>query len=172
MEIDERRPLLNVSSSSNGLSVFFAIICVIDVFGVFPIVTLPKAVIDCGMNIIYVFLFLSYKLVGYYGILLVVIVCSVQIYTASLLGKCWNIAEKIDPNVKNKCRHPYSALAEITYGKCTARFVSCLVDLSVFSGGVPNLIVGMYHFSFEKIKQLEHPISKNPTIFEFPLISQ
>lgn len=31
------------------LSVFFASLCVIDLFGVFPIVTLPHAVILCGL---------------------------------------------------------------------------------------------------------------------------
>lgn len=30
------------------LSVFFATLCVVDLFGVFPIVTLPKAIISCG----------------------------------------------------------------------------------------------------------------------------
>jgi hypothetical protein len=30
------------------LSLFFAILCVIDLFGVFPIVALPKSIISCG----------------------------------------------------------------------------------------------------------------------------
>lgn len=32
------------------LSVFFATLCVVDLFGVFPIVTLPKAIISCGQS--------------------------------------------------------------------------------------------------------------------------
>lgn len=31
-----------------GLNVFFATLCVIDLFGVFPIVALPGALISCG----------------------------------------------------------------------------------------------------------------------------
>lgn len=34
-----------------SLSVFFATLCVVDLFGVFPIVTLPKAIISCGQSI-------------------------------------------------------------------------------------------------------------------------
>lgn len=34
--------------SSPGLNVFFATLCVIDLFGVFPIVALPGALISCG----------------------------------------------------------------------------------------------------------------------------
>lgn len=33
-----------------SLSVFFATLCVVDLFGVFPIVTLPKAIISCGQS--------------------------------------------------------------------------------------------------------------------------
>lgn len=32
-----------------GLNVFYASLCVIDLFGVFPIVALPGALISCGM---------------------------------------------------------------------------------------------------------------------------
>ncbi|CAG9771998.1 unnamed protein product [Ceutorhynchus assimilis] len=118
MHIEESRPLLPKIAINNNLSLFFAIICVVDVFGVFPIVTLPKPIIDC-----------------------VFVVCSVQIYTATLLGKCWTLAEEIRPSIKLKNRYPYSALAELTFGKCTSYYVTFLVDLTVFSGGIPNLIV-------------------------------
>lgn len=33
---------------TRGLNVFFATLCVIDLFGVFPIVALPGALISCG----------------------------------------------------------------------------------------------------------------------------
>ncbi|XP_018571167.1 sodium-coupled neutral amino acid transporter 5-like [Anoplophora glabripennis] len=128
MHITERTLLLNHPSetnAANGLSLCFAIVCIVDVFGVFPIVTLPKAIIDCG----------------YYGILLVIIVCSSQIYTAILLGKCWLIAEEIDPAMSNRNRYPYLALAQITYGKCLSNIVTFLLDLTIFGGGIPNLIV-------------------------------
>lgn len=49
-DISERTLLLKTSSKSakNGLSLAFAIICIVDVFGVFPVVALPKAIINCG----------------------------------------------------------------------------------------------------------------------------
>lgn len=36
-----------------GLNVFFASLCVIDLFGVFPIVALPGALISCGMCVLF-----------------------------------------------------------------------------------------------------------------------
>lgn len=40
--------LLQIRSETRGLSVFFAALCVIDLFGVFPIVALPSGLISCG----------------------------------------------------------------------------------------------------------------------------
>ena len=36
------------STESKGLSVFFATLCAVDLFGVFPIVVLPSSLISCG----------------------------------------------------------------------------------------------------------------------------
>lgn len=126
MQVNETTPILR--PFQNGLSVFFAIICIVDVFGVFPVIALPKPVIDCG----------------YYGIAVILVVCTVQIYTACLLGKCWNLVEIIDPNIKRKNRYPYSALAETAFGKVASSFVTFLVDVTVFGGAIPNLIVGKF----------------------------
>lgn len=129
-EVSERTLLLNVSSrpnsaTTNGLSLIFAIVCIVDVFGVFPIIALPKSIITCG----------------YYGILVVVLVCGVQTYTASLLGRCWLIAQKIYPKISLKNRYPYAALAEMTYGKKISKFATFLLDITIFGAGIPNLIV-------------------------------
>lgn len=55
MEASERSLLLardfNTNPRNNineGLSAVFAAVCIVDVFGVFPIVALPKAIIQCG----------------------------------------------------------------------------------------------------------------------------
>lgn len=58
MDFNESSPLLSAVSQrfeenkkeeeAHGLSLFFAVICIVDVFGVFPIVALPKAIIQCG----------------------------------------------------------------------------------------------------------------------------
>ncbi|XP_059611713.1 proton-coupled amino acid transporter 3 [Phlebotomus argentipes] len=112
-------------TSAKNLSVFFATLCVIDLFGVFPIVALPEAIISCGP----------------YGIPLVVFVIIVQIYTGVILGKCWIIAEKLEPSIVEKNRYPYAAIAELTYGKYMSVFVTFLLDITVFGGGIPNLLV-------------------------------
>ncbi|EAT38147.1 AAEL009923-PA, partial [Aedes aegypti] len=111
--------------SSPNLSLFFASLCVIDLFGVFPIVALPKSIISCGL----------------YGIPLVLLVITLQIYTATVLGRCWTIAEKLDPSIVRKNRYPYAAIAEFTYGKRMSVFVTVLLDMTVFGGGIPNLLV-------------------------------
>lgn len=41
---------------------------------------------------------------GYYGIPLLIFVLTLQIYTAVILGRCWIIAEKLDPNIIQKKR--------------------------------------------------------------------
>lgn len=136
MEEDtENIPLIRRNSTlNNGLSLIFAIICIVDVFGVFPIVALPKTIINCG----------------YYGIIVVISVCSIQIYTATLLGRCWLSAQEIDSGIAKKNRYPYSALAELTYGKRFSKFVTFLLDITIFGAGIPNLIVGMFFFNFIK----------------------
>ncbi|XP_058128890.1 uncharacterized protein LOC131286848 [Anopheles ziemanni] len=110
---------------SRKLSLFFATLCVVDLFGVFPIVTLPKSIISCGL----------------YGFPLVLFVITLQIYTAVVLGRCWTIAEKLDPSIVAKNRYPYAAIAEFTYGRRMSVFVTVLLDLTVFGGGIPNLLV-------------------------------
>lgn len=98
------------------LTVFFAALCVIDLFGVFPIVTLPKSLISCGV----------------YAFPLILFVFSLQIYTAVILGRCWVIAEKIDPRILRKNRYPYAAIAEFSYGTGMRIFVTILLDMTVF----------------------------------------
>ncbi|KAF5281284.1 hypothetical protein FQA39_LY05170 [Lamprigera yunnana] len=135
MEVSERTLLLerrNFSNSPSGLSILFTIICIVDVFGVFPIVALPKAVIDCGLT----------------GVLLVIVVCSLQIYTAALLGRCWIIAEEIEPVIQRKNRYPYAALAEFTCGRRLSQFVTVLMDLAIFGAGIPNLILSSQILQF------------------------
>lgn len=43
----ERSSLLN-NEINSGLNVFFATLCIIDIFGVFPIIALPHAMVQCG----------------------------------------------------------------------------------------------------------------------------
>lgn len=43
----EKIPLLP-KENQNGLSLFFATLCIVDIFGVFPIIALPRAIVLCG----------------------------------------------------------------------------------------------------------------------------
>lgn len=152
MDFNEQSPLLSTVSqnfeenkrNNKALSIFFAVICVVDVFGVFPIVALPRAVIQCGKNIFNMFFYvlLIVNILDWYGIPLVLLVFSLQIYTAILLGKCWTIAESIDGTIVTKTRSPYAAIAELTFGKHMSRIVMILLDITVFGAGIPNLLLG------------------------------
>lgn len=119
--------LRRLGAETRGLGVAFATLCVVDLFGVFPIIALPAALISCG----------------YYGAPLLMFVITIQIYTAVVLGRCWIIAEKLCPAIVSKSRYPYAAVAEYLYGRHMRRFVTVLLDLTVFGAGVPNLLVGM-----------------------------
>lgn len=61
-----------------------------------------------------------------------------------ILGRCWIIAEKLNPTIITKSRYPYAAVAELIYGKYMRNFVTILLDVTVFGGGVPNLLVGNF----------------------------
>ncbi|XP_046396959.1 amino acid transporter AVT1H-like [Ischnura elegans] len=130
----EERPLLKDATSDfgydrpppqEGLSLFFAILLMIDLFGVFPIMALPGTIIRCG----------------WLGIPLAVTVFSLQIYTATLLGRCWVMAEVLQPSIVEKSRFPYAALAEEALGSWARGIVTFIVDLTVFGGGIPNLLI-------------------------------
>nr|CAI5862684.1 unnamed protein product [Callosobruchus analis] len=144
MPYDETASLLNIHGNNrNGLTTAFAVVCILDVFGVYPVITLPKAIIDCG----------------FYGMPLMVLVCSAQIYTANLLGKSWIIAEKINPTIQRKSRNPYAALAETTYGRRLANFVTFLLDFTVFGASIPNLIVASQNLQLLGERLTDHAVS-------------
>ncbi|CAK1591013.1 unnamed protein product [Parnassius mnemosyne] len=113
-----------VGETTGGLSVLFTMLCIVDLFGVFPIVALPKCVIACGL----------------YGIPLVIVVFSLQLYTAVLLGKSWLLAYELSPNIREKSRSPYAAVAELAFGDNARRLVTFFIDATVFGAGVPNFI--------------------------------
>ncbi|PSN37493.1 hypothetical protein C0J52_23519 [Blattella germanica] len=75
-----------LSPNGGGLSLIFTTLCIIDLFGVFPVMTLPRPIIECG----------------WLGLPIALSVFGLQIYTAVLLGRCWVIAENIDPNIIRK----------------------------------------------------------------------
>ncbi|XP_034826480.1 uncharacterized protein [Maniola hyperantus] len=110
--------------TTGGLSVLFTMLCIVDLFGVFPVVALPKSIISCGI----------------YGVPLVISVFALQLYTAVLLGRSWLLAHEISPNIREKSRSPYAAVAELAFGMPARRLVTFLIDATVFGAGVPNFI--------------------------------
>lgn len=72
---------------------------------------------------------------------LILLVFTLQTYTANVLGRCWVIAEKLDPSIIHKSRYAYAAIGEMTFGEPMKIFVTILLDLTVFGAGVPNLLV-------------------------------
>ncbi|XP_043274376.1 amino acid transporter AVT1B isoform X2 [Venturia canescens] len=131
----ERIPLLYKDINS-GLSLIFATLCIVDIFGVFPIIALPRAIVQCGLL----------------GIPLVLVVFGLQIYTAALLGKSWIIASSIDPQISRKNRYPLAAVTELTLGPRVRTLVNLLLDFTVFGCGIPNLLVASQNLQIFGLK--------------------
>ncbi|KAL0118936.1 hypothetical protein PUN28_009517 [Cardiocondyla obscurior] len=125
-------------NGNSKLSLFFATLCIIDIFGVFPIITLPQSIVQCGL----------------YGIPLVLIVIGLQIYTAILLGKSWTIATVLDPQISRKNRYPLAAVTELLLGQRARFIVTILLDLTVFGCGIPNLLVASQNLHLFGVKVL------------------
>ncbi|XP_014239846.1 amino acid transporter AVT1E-like [Cimex lectularius] len=123
-------------NSNNRLSLFFTICCIIDLFGVFPVIALPRAIIECG----------------WLGMPLAFFVFFIQIYTAIMLGRCWIIAENLQFGILEKNRYPYSAVVELAYGKMCSKYVNLILRLAVFGGSIPNLIVAAQNFHLIGLK--------------------
>ncbi|XP_046980111.1 amino acid transporter AVT1B [Schistocerca americana] len=127
----DRMPLLRprFAAASDGvgarLTLLLATLSIIDLLGVLPIIVLPRTIAECG----------------WLGIPLTLLVFTLQIYTALLLGRCWIIAETLHPDIVYDSRYPYAALAELSYGRKFGKFVTILLDLHIFGNAVPDLIV-------------------------------
>ncbi|KYN01315.1 Proton-coupled amino acid transporter 3 [Cyphomyrmex costatus] len=126
-------------NGNSGLSLLFATLCIIDIFGVFPIIALPRSIVQCGL----------------YGIPLVLVIFGLQIYTAILLGRSWIIATALDPQISQKNRYPLAAVTELTMGQRTRSIVTLLLDLTVFGCGIPNLLVASQNLHLFGLKVSE-----------------
>ncbi|XP_071796515.1 uncharacterized protein [Asterias amurensis] len=74
---------------------------------------------------------------GWVGILILCALLISMMYTATLLGSCWNMIEKrwcVD-------RHPYGAIAFEAGGPCARSAISILVGICSFAGGPLMLLV-------------------------------
>ncbi|XP_043595986.1 amino acid transporter AVT1B isoform X2 [Bombus pyrosoma] len=131
----EKQPLLFKDANSD-LSLLFATLCVIDIFGVFPIIALPRSIVQCGL----------------YGIPLVFVVLILQIYTAILLGKTWIIVSTLDPQILRKNRNPLAAVTELTLGPRARTLVTIILDFTVFGCSIPNLLVASQNLQIFGLK--------------------
>ncbi|KAK9498655.1 hypothetical protein O3M35_003236 [Rhynocoris fuscipes] len=126
----------NFNDNNNHLTLFFATCCIIDLFGIFPVIALPRTIIDCG----------------WIGIPLALFLFFIQIYTSIMLGRCWIIAEKLQKNISEKQRYPYSALMELAYGRNAGRLVTVILGLAVIGACVPNLILASQNLQLIGLK--------------------
>ncbi|KAL0266444.1 UNVERIFIED_CONTAM: hypothetical protein PYX00_008976 [Menopon gallinae] len=133
---EEKRPLLAAGTEVVGrtthLTTFFAVACIVDQFGVNPIIVLPRAIILCG----------------WIGFPLAMVVFSLTIYTAMLLGRCWVIAQHVDSEMTLKIRYPYSALAEKVWGKEVGKFINVYINIAIFCSNIPVLLLASQNLQF------------------------
>uniref|UniRef100_A0A1A9ZDT4 Amino acid transporter transmembrane domain-containing protein n=1 Tax=Glossina pallidipes TaxID=7398 RepID=A0A1A9ZDT4_GLOPL len=142
-------PHFRASHSHNNeekLSLFVAVLYVIDMFGAFPFIMLPGLLVQ----------------LGFFGVPLVISVLVLQIYTSFLLSQCWIMAEELDPSIVHKSRYPYAAIANLAYGRHASFLVTILLDLSTFAGGIPNIIMAA-----ENLEMLGNSISESKSSLSF-----
>ncbi|KAK7792892.1 hypothetical protein R5R35_005059 [Gryllus longicercus] len=107
------------------LSALDAACCVVDLFGVFPVLALPRALLACGWA----------------GAALALAVVALQGYTARLLGRSWLLARGALPRwTAARRRSPYAALAELAFGARGRRVASAFLHTAVFGSYVPDLL--------------------------------
>lgn len=221
-------PLLPRKDS--GLSLLFATLCVVDIFGVFPIIALPRAIVQCGETqyekrvvipgvvernnysltrfyryfrdsfvmpvkrnfllfcqwISLILLYLKYRMIAkqkskfyHYLFRLAWNTLSVRSFWFSNLHRIaagqimehrdrhrsvdfskksvrrnwtinWNFSILIFfyKQLRNfVLSYPLVAVTELTLGRRASKWVAILLNLTVFAGGIPNLLVGGYMYS-------------------------
>lgn len=112
----------------SNLSLFIAILYVIDMFGVFPFVTLPALLVE----------------LGFFGIPLVISVVVLQIYTSFLLSECWTMAQILDSSITNKSRW---ADAQKTLPKrrhFSHSFINCLLLHHMHQLAFAGILIFLY----------------------------
>uniref|UniRef100_W8BPZ0 Vesicular inhibitory amino acid transporter n=1 Tax=Ceratitis capitata TaxID=7213 RepID=W8BPZ0_CERCA len=114
-----------IGVEKENLTLFIAVLYVVDLFGVFPLITLPALMVELGIL----------------GIPLILSVIVLQIYTSYLLSQCWIMAESFDPSISQKSRYPYAAIADLAYGPYLSLFVRILLDISIFATAIPSLVI-------------------------------
>ncbi|XP_053945731.1 uncharacterized protein LOC128855114 [Anastrepha ludens] len=117
--------LQTIGEEKENLTLFIAVLYVVDLFGVLPFITLPALLVQ----------------LGFLGIPLVLSVIVLQIYTSFLLSQCWIMAESFDPSILQKSRYPYAAIADLAYGRYLSLFVRILLDISIFATAIPSLVI-------------------------------
>ncbi|CAD5227811.1 unnamed protein product [Bursaphelenchus xylophilus] len=90
------------------------------------LVTLPVATVQTNL---------------YVSIGLILFMCAVTMYTAHILGKCWNMLLDRYPKYRKHCRKPYPEIARRALGKKWKSAVSFCIDTTQFGIAVVYLLL-------------------------------
>ncbi|CAD5220296.1 unnamed protein product [Bursaphelenchus okinawaensis] len=77
----------------------------------------------------------------YLSLALIIFMCMMTMYTAHVLGKCWNILLDRWPKYREHCRKPYPEIARRALGKKWKSAVSICIDTTQFGIAVVYLLL-------------------------------
>ncbi|GFN75566.1 amino acid transporter antl1-like isoform x2 [Plakobranchus ocellatus] len=130
---ERQRETLLERVQPEGLGVWTAAMFIVGDVGGSGVLAFPRAVTNTGW-------------VGF----AIMLACTLtSAYTASLLGRCWTMVRERYPECKEQTRHPYSAMAEISFGTPCKVIAAFCVKFTCFGCTVVYLIVAS-----ENIKSL------------------
>lgn len=105
----------------------------------------------------------SLKSMGWLGILIMVLICTIAGYAGILLARCWIICEHMNPSMSNnKIRDPYSVIADTAYGKYGRLITSITLCIQLFGCAVVYLLI-----SSEMLLGILNQILSNQSLITF-----
>ncbi|XP_038051189.1 amino acid transporter AVT1B-like isoform X2 [Patiria miniata] len=108
-ELDEP----NDSQSGNGLNVWQAVLFITGLLVDYSLLAVEALVVNTG----------------WIGLFLATVLCSVIVFTAILIGRCWNIVRGRWQNE----RHPYGAIGYEAFGSWARTAINVIVDICCFA---------------------------------------
>ncbi|GFR73127.1 proton-coupled amino acid transporter 4 [Elysia marginata] len=113
-------------SSAHGMGVLTTAVFIVGEVAGSGVLALPKALNDTG----------------WIGVVLMVLIAGVAVYTGTLLGCCWMIVlERHASGLDHKARQPYPSIGQAAFGKHCRRLVVFCVDFTCFGGSVVFLLL-------------------------------
>lgn len=121
-QIDMSKPFRN----PHGISWFVCALFLVDDLGGGGVVALPTAIVQAGLVI---------------GLVVFFAMMFITMYTAHVLGECWNILLNTWPEYRVHCRQPYPEIAYRAMGIRARKFVSAINDVTQFGVTVVFLLL-------------------------------